>query len=40
MTNPLPAIEEVLRSVAGTQYATYLLTHLHTRGFLSENDDS
>ena len=40
MTDPSPAIEEVLLSVAGTQYATYLLTHLRRRGFLSENDDS
>ncbi|HEX8034243.1 MAG TPA: hypothetical protein VF510_10365 [Ktedonobacterales bacterium] len=37
--DPLPASEEVLLSVAGTQYATYLLDHLRRRGFLSENGD-
>lgn len=37
--DPLPAIEEALLSVAGTQYATYLLDHLRRRGFLPENGD-
>ncbi|MGZ6390148.1 MAG: hypothetical protein ACXWQZ_12925 [Ktedonobacterales bacterium] len=40
MTDPLPAIEEVLLPVAGAHYATYLLTRLRRRGFLSENGDS